>query len=154
MSTLMRNWEPERIKAHRKLYAKARRLQAKGLHKDNIAVLCKTNPSRIYEVLRFPPMSERERKAFFKNEGAAHAAQKVLWAKQREEWRAERVRNAAEWLEKQRLIALEEAQETHAQSFDCLINALIEMRPYLPKPGDRRSRAAMNEHFAHMRDTL
>ena len=117
MARDMIGWSLERREAERALYAEVARLR-KETNVTGVAKQLGLTMYRVYALLNWPPISEQE----WQNR-AQFSAKHKEWARAKERRR----REAAKQLK------LAEEDEKNGNALACLIEALIEMRPYLPE---------------------
>lgn len=125
----MRGWSLAHRDAERAAHAKVAEIRKEGVRLKEIGVRLGLSTGRVYSLLTLPPLSEEARDALLESERVARQERQRRAA----EWRARDAAMQKREREEFRRRGHEEAHETNAQAFVCLIEALIEMRPFLPK---------------------
>lgn len=118
----------EQRQAERAMAKRANRLRSEGLPIRSIAALLGVNPSKAYGLVTWPPFSEEQIAAHL----AARAAEREAMKARAQQRRSARREFEARWRAEIERQQAEERHETSAASLVCLIEALIEMRPYVP----------------------
>ena len=123
----MAGWSFERREARRALYAEAVRLREKKIPRRLMAPMLGLSPGRLGALLADPPWSEEALELKIINDTRRREEAKALEARRQ---RARRVLNRLRRKKVRQLLA-DEQHELRAQSLACLIEAYIEMRPYV-----------------------
>jgi hypothetical protein len=123
---MMRGLNLEQRNAERALYAQVVKMRKK-MPVSAIVELLGLNKSRVYDLIGFPPLSEEHLKAIANHDARERKIRKAETA----EWREMEKRLRA----KQRQEKRDEKHEAKAAAVACLIEAFIELRPYVGTEG-------------------